>query len=99
MLGIYLEGLKAIGEPARLPCCDFPSDYAARKGGSAMVDVRKCLFVADKVGGRWQRQGLGWDVGGYEEECGRGVGRTLAITREEWEGVKSDSRSGEAGRL
>lgn len=67
MLGIYLEGLKAIGEPARLPCCDFPSDYAARKGGSAMVDVRKCLFVADKVGGRWQRQ----DRGGGG---GKGVG-------------------------
>ncbi len=41
--------LRKVQEPARLPCCDFPPDWAPRKGGVPVVDVRKCLWVADKV--------------------------------------------------
>jgi hypothetical protein len=41
--------LKKLGEPARLPCCDFPEGWSPKKGGQPMVDVRKCLWVADKL--------------------------------------------------
>lgn len=41
--------MRKMSEPARLPCCDFPPDWAPKKGGPPMVDVRKCLWVADKV--------------------------------------------------
>lgn len=43
-----------MNEPARLPCADFPPDWApgGRKGSPAYADVRKCLWVADRVLGR-----------------------------------------------
>lgn len=40
-------------EPARVPCCDFPADHVppgGRKGDAAPVDLRKALWVAEKVG-------------------------------------------------
>ena len=43
LLSVYLEGLRAVGQPARLPCCDFPPDYSATRGGPALLDVRKGL--------------------------------------------------------
>lgn len=47
---MFLDALKRLGEPARLPCCDFPADWSgAKKGGHPQADVRKCLWVADKV--------------------------------------------------
>ncbi len=42
-------GMKKLSEAARLPCCDFPTEYAPKKGAGAVVDIRKCLWVADKV--------------------------------------------------
>jgi len=52
VLAIFLEGLKRLSEPSRLNCCDFPSEWVGTKrSGHPMVDVRKCLWVADKVGG------------------------------------------------
>ena len=51
-LEAFLQGFQRLSEPARVPCCDFPSDHVPA-GGSRMAqsvaDVRKCLWVADKV--------------------------------------------------
>ncbi|KAF5835795.1 hypothetical protein DUNSADRAFT_6884 [Dunaliella salina] len=50
VLSVFLDGLKRLSEPARLPCCDFPADWSGtKKGGHPLADVRKCLWVADKV--------------------------------------------------
>ncbi|KAG1671286.1 hypothetical protein FOA52_010857 [Chlamydomonas sp. UWO 241] len=48
-LVIYIEGMKKLAEPARLPCADYPSDFLTHKGAAPVADVRKCLWVADKV--------------------------------------------------
>lgn len=37
-------GMKRLAEPARVPCTDYPPDYAPRKGEAAVVDVRKALW-------------------------------------------------------
>ncbi|GAX72557.1 hypothetical protein CEUSTIGMA_g13.t1 [Chlamydomonas eustigma] len=49
ILSIFLEGLLLLQQPARLPCCDYPPDYAPTRGGAPVVDIRKCLWVTDRV--------------------------------------------------
>ncbi|KXZ43387.1 hypothetical protein GPECTOR_92g610 [Gonium pectorale] len=52
VLSAYLDAVKKLSEPARVACCDFPPDYlpaGARKGESSPVDIRKALWVAEKV--------------------------------------------------
>lgn len=41
--------MKRLADAARIPCVDYPPDYAPRKGEPPVVDVRKALWVADKV--------------------------------------------------
>jgi hypothetical protein len=44
--------MRKVSEPARVPCCDFPNDYVpagGRKGDSPALDIRKALWVSDKV--------------------------------------------------
>ncbi|KAG2495312.1 hypothetical protein HYH03_006584 [Edaphochlamys debaryana] len=52
VLTVYLEAMRKLLEPARVPCCDFPQDYVppgGRKGDPWPVDVRKALWVAERV--------------------------------------------------
>jgi len=49
VLSVYIDGMRKLAEPARLPCIDFPADFSPRRGGEPVADVRKCLWVADKL--------------------------------------------------
>lgn len=52
VLAVYMDAMRKVSEPARVPCCDFPMDYVpsgGRKGDAPALDVRKALWVADKV--------------------------------------------------
>ncbi|EFJ45415.1 hypothetical protein VOLCADRAFT_94255 [Volvox carteri f. nagariensis] len=52
VLCAYMDATRRLQEPSRVPCCDFPADYlpsGARKNDSAPVDVRKALWVAERV--------------------------------------------------
>ncbi|GIL77114.1 hypothetical protein Vretifemale_6670, partial [Volvox reticuliferus] len=52
VLCAYMDAIRRLQEPSRVPCCDFPADYlpvGTRKGDSAPVDVRKALWVAERV--------------------------------------------------
>ncbi|KAJ9516501.1 hypothetical protein QJQ45_011148 [Haematococcus lacustris] len=48
-LSLFLDGLRKLSEPARLPCVDYPPDWAPKKGSPPCADVRKCLWVADRL--------------------------------------------------
>ncbi|GFR42106.1 hypothetical protein Agub_g2949, partial [Astrephomene gubernaculifera] len=52
VLCAYLDASRKLQEPTRVAACDFPPDYVpsgGRKGDSGPVDVRKALWVAEKV--------------------------------------------------
>ena len=47
--------MRKVSEAARVPCCDFPPDYVpsgGRKGDASVLDIRKALWVSDKVSQR-----------------------------------------------
>jgi hypothetical protein len=47
---VYLDAWRRLQEPSKVPCVEFPVTAAtALRGEPFPADVRKCLWVADKV--------------------------------------------------